>query len=1128
MTLGLYFSNRVERLSEELMAQMLTTPLDDPLAADFVLVDNLVMGQWLNLQIAGQQGIAANIRYIQPHELFWKLARELVSADIPELTPLSKQEMTWRLYSLFSNEDFLLSPALLPVRDYLADTATVALRRYQLSAAVADLFDQYLVYRPEWMLHWAEGQQHGVNEKPALMDAGIDGNENVVWQSFLWRKLNEMIGDDGCAFRHRAMIEKKLLEVLGKKTPSDIAGRMTLKRLYVFGVTTMPVNMVAMLHSLSHHIEVNLFVPNPCQEYWSLISPAKTIARQQKQDADETYYEIGNPLLASLGIQVRDFISLLQKLPDENLQETSLFEAVEPVSLLRAIQHEILELTYKGESASVDFVAEGIKQKIPCGDVDADGIPSLHIHSCHSVMREVEVLHDQIRDMMHRHPDICPRDIVVMMPRVAPYVACIHAVFNSVEERQRIDYQIADRTQGEESPLLNSFETLLQLPDSRLTLTEIISLLEVPAVQRRFSIDASGYETLKRWLVESGVRWGRDARHREKSGLPAYHEASWQYAFDRFFSGYSMSANHLDIESLLTMENGCELMPLDLVEGGNTQYLDAFLQFWTVLKKWSEKMNEEATAVVWLQRLSDLIEDFFDPVDDQEIMAIRAIHKEIQSLENVEQCQWFTACIPLAVIRDLVKPALKRLANGHHHWGEGVKFCSLMPMRGVPFKVVYVMGMNQDDYPRRIERRGFDLMRKNYRPGDRAGRIDDRWLFLEALLSARQFFHVSYIGRDMHRNEKCEPSVVLAELIDYCRHGYYVDDGNVLDCLITEHPLQPFSPCYFRKDRQALSSRLISFNEQARKIVDVRQRQNQETNKPAMRWMKETVNTKQQTETRIVDLDTFIRFFTRPWSWFLEKKNSVWLEIEEEHIDDNENFGKPDGLFDWEIHQDLIALASRHEKKPENIEAETARLLEELVRLRSSEGKWPLGFAGRNKTAELMKKLKNADFYWLSCGKSLVRQPFSVHIKGSRSSLCIQGFLPVSSDAEIFLHSASKLNEDRQIDFEIKAALAKKCGLQKNGKKTETAKAFFRENKKALTIEFNKIDDAANESFLRGLVDLYCKFQATGLPFEPALSRKVSVFEKPAQCKSIIDDAWYENNRWTQGIAQDSQKRAYF
>jgi len=135
----------------------------------------------------------------------------------------------------------------------------------------------------------------------------------------------------------------------------------------------------------------------------------------------------------------------------------------------------------------------------------------------------------------------------------------------------------------------------------------------------------------------------------------------------------------------------------------------------------------------------------------------------------------------------------------------GVTFCSLLPMRTIPFKVVCLVGMNHDAYPRESRQLTFDLIAKEPRTGDRSRRNDDKYLFLEALLSARQRLCISYVGQSIQDNSRLPPSVVVSELIDALESGYglRMDDAN--RPLVTFHPLQPFSKKYFQ-NRSALFS----------------------------------------------------------------------------------------------------------------------------------------------------------------------------------------------------------------------------------------------------------------------------------------------------------------------------------
>jgi len=937
--------------------------------------------------------------------------------------------------------------------------------------------------------------------------------ENEAWQCELF---NRLVGDapKQNIWPHRAAIEKKLLNVLHGDAV-NVKGKIPFGRLSVFGITSMPPNLVHLLSGLGRSVTVNTYILNPCQMYWSLISSARELAKKESYSefAQDQHYEIGNPLLASQGVQVRDFIGLMQNAGD--LDPVFLFdESSTANSLLESIQQEIRDLEYKGESALSDYVVAGQKKSLPKQDGNTpEIIPSIHIHRCHSVMREVEVLHDQIRDMLARNPDMHPRDIVVMMPRVAPYVACIHAVFNSVEEKKRLDYHISDRTPLEESPLLHCFETLLKLPESRFELSQVLSVLEVPAVQRRFGIDADDFFTLKRWLVDSGVRWGIDAAHRQSLGLPEYSESSWEFGFNRLMAGYAMTADDTSTASIVSFAKGLAVQPYDRIEGSNSACFDALLRFWQSLMEWKNSLTKPATPHVWAERLRELLEIFFEAVDESEIVAIKTLRNHLQMLDQAEERLWYSGELTLKVIRDVIKPSLEQMASGQNHWREGVKFCSLMPMRGVPFKAVYILGMNREDYPRRIEKRSFDLMVHDHRPGDRASRIDDRWLFLEALLSARRYFHVSYVGRDLYRNEKREPSVLLSELIDYCNHGYNLPKNY----LLTEHALQPFSDKYFRQDKSDLSSRLVSFNEEAWCIANAKY-QYQVNNFPGeMRWhISGASSITENSEITTASLEDFVVFFTKPWNWFFTRKHKVWLDVEEDAIDDEENFGRGDALEHWQSRKDLLAMVNALEEAPEDCEVKRDELINALAVLRAAEGHWPLGNAGEEEKQGL-QDIKT-DYLWASYGKNIKPVLFRTEIGSGKNQLIVEGELPITEEGCLLLHSPSKDKTEKRLDFYIRQAFARKENFK------ESMAQFFG---KKIHLQLQSISEKENAAFLNLLASLYIQYQQTGLPFEPELSTAIANTEDDDDRKVTIDKAW-NGGQWNIGIARDSKKRFYF
>lgn len=1119
-----------------------------------VLIENQVLGSWINLQLALRNSIAANIRYLQPSDLFWELSRSLVSEDIPQQTPLNKSEMTWRLMTLLETPGILNQAGMEPVRNYLLADGTegfIDLKRYQLSASVADLFDQYLVYRPGWINdYWDKGKPLPCKDRPDSWRLA------EAWQRILWQALTDS-ADPRPGLRHRASIQQHLLQELAAKPDTD---RLKFRRLFVFGVSSLPEAQLDMLMLLAQHIDVYLYLFNPCQLEWFGIRTAGQII---KLDREQDYQEIGNPLLAGQAGQVKDFIRLVYDkfdafLEDSEIQDNLLFKTPSDSFLLGSIQREILELNYRGEVARL-ATESGHPRALPGDDRNPGSVPSIHIHNCHGPLREVEVLHDQLLDMFSRDKSLKPRDVVVMMPRVAPYVPYIDAVFSSGDPDLRIDYHISDRTLREESPLLNSLDTLLKLPDSRLPLSEVLGLLELPAVQRRFGLEREGFERLKAWLAAAGVRWGLDAAHRRELGLPAYSDFSWEFGLNRLLAGYAMQSR-LDIDGegeltgLLDMASrdapDFYVLPLDEVEGGSADLLDAFLRFWRSLAKFRRILARRRSPLAWKNVLESMLDAFFQPEDD-DWRALNAMRSGIEELELATREKWYEGELTLPVVHSLVQPVLQQHSRGRHPWSEGVKFCSLLPMRSVPFKVVYLLGMNLDDYPRRVDPKSFDLMRNDYRPGDRSARMDDRWLFLEALLSARQGFHVSYAGQDMHRSEKREPSVVLSELIDYIRDGYQVDEdfkGAELGengFLYTKHPLQPFSPVYFLTGRDQRGGRCFSFNRQAYSVAN-RQAESRGIgdSKPvtASRWFKSPAP--EESEVAETGLEDFVRFFTRPWDWYFGKRG-VWFSRPDEEQSDEDLFELQDGLGSWKLRNQLLVQVNRADPGPGRIadlEERKALEIKRLIARSRAEGTWPIGPAA-SKTEDQLAQLPTNYLFALS-GKRRTHEldvvldsPCPANVEGAGARVRVRGHIDLF-DGDFLLQSASKVSARGVLDFYIRLALA----AVDDAIPVQGARAFFLNSNsngmaKGFKLKGNSWplamdEDTLSESsslrvLLESLTDLYLEYRESGLPFLPELSLELP--EDPDDLSSAAENQWFGNAFDSgQAIRGDMKKKAYF
>ncbi|MGS0727146.1 exodeoxyribonuclease V subunit gamma, partial [Shewanella sp. 0m-11] len=377
-------------------------------------------------------------------------------------------------------------------------------------------------------------------------------------------------------------------------------------------------------------------------------------------------------------------------------------------------------------------------------------------------------LHDHLLEMLSRplsdgQSPLAAKDIVIMMPDVAAYAPYIDAVFGAKQGSHFIPYAIADRGAAQESPLISSFLHLLKINQSRFGLTDILSILEVPAVLRRFELDDDGLAVIKRWLDQAGVRWGRDETSRTEYQLPAFEQNSWAFGIKRLILGYSFSDDSPLYQHSLSV-NG--------VEGQTAQALGKLLDFIEALDDVHQALAQVCSLSERMAQLEAILENFYE-VDDDEMVQQQEIRDAIVKLNEELTEAGHTTPLTIEVLQNWFNSRLSESRVGQRYLAGSVNFCTLMPMRSIPFKLVCLLGMNDGVYPRVQHPVGFDLVAQmGPRKGDRSRRLDDRYLFLEAILSAREQLYISYIGNSERDDSERIPSMLVSELIEYCQLVY--------------------------------------------------------------------------------------------------------------------------------------------------------------------------------------------------------------------------------------------------------------------------------------------------------------------------------------------------------------------
>jgi exodeoxyribonuclease V gamma subunit len=779
---------------------------------DVIVVQNAGMQHWLNLAIANERGISMNVRYALPAQFLWKLIRTLASDDkVPEQSPYSREVLTWRIHALLGLNSVIKDVDFAQATQYWHDdmaapsgdipSKQAELKRYQLATQMADLFEQYLIFRPQWLDNWQQGNFEQLDAS-VEMQVNEQLNEHK-WQGKLWQLLIEQL-----PYNPVELLADAIAQIKAKKS-------LIPPRISFFGLNTMAPMWLEFINALSEHVEVHFFHLNPCFAYWGdIISEKQALARinQWSENLHDEAYFVGNPLLASLGQQGREFLAMLQ---DYSTVDIELFEQAQrenavvesPLnkpewSVLHQLQDDILMLsdariavTDDGETAAeiateVDSLA---KKLSPWRD------DSIVITSCHSALREVQGLHDYLLHQFNRAEkngtSLTPKDILVMCPQIEQYAPYVNAVFTRGwqdvgDDVPPLPCSIADRSAKDSDPLVAAFIDMLALPDSRFQVSPLLALLRIPAIGDKFAIGAESLDKISVWLSRASVHWGLDVADKQHYlGEQANNSFTWQQGLSRLLRGFAFG----DSEQIYQ-----EQLLLDNVEGDDATLLGQLMLFIEQLQYFSLQLDQPRNALQWQSFLMKQVELLFSRASDSELnseASLLIIEKAISGL--VEHCHdaHFNENISLTIILDYLSQHFSQGDASKQFMVGQVTFCSMLPMRSIPFKIIAVLGLNDGEFPRQRQPLGFDLMSlSKAQLGDRSRRGDDRYLFLEAIISARQALYLSYQGRNIKNNNEKQPSIVLKELMDYLAQGYgWQFDVEASENGVYQLPMQAFS-----------------------------------------------------------------------------------------------------------------------------------------------------------------------------------------------------------------------------------------------------------------------------------------------------------------------------------------------
>lgn len=945
----LYRSNRTEALVEALV-EVISMPLGSPFLPECIVVQSRGLERWLAMELSKRLGVLANVEFPFPRRITHRVLDAVLTPPQEAGDYFEPETLTWAIAKLLP-ELARLNPSA-PIAHYL-DQAGSETRLVELARRIAGVFDRYVVYRPAWLYEWEQGE-------------GSD------WQAMLWRML---IGQRGR--QHLAARTQTALDAVRQGSCQEKLTAALPERISVFAVSSLPPFYLDVFNALSERVDVHLFALSPCREYWADARSARESARNLKgglpeltDDATSNLTE-GHRLLVSLGRLHRGFQLLLEQTAQYHESGQDLYRDPGSETMLAALQSDMLSLRSRGTNPG---------QAPPLAVRPNDH--SITIHSCHSPLREVEVLHDQLLGFFDTEPDLAPHDVVVMASDIELYRPYIDAVFGMESgEGPAIPYVIASSGGRAHHPVVDAFLNVLQIVAGRMHATEMLDLLSLGPICRRFKIEPDALAQIRTWVDESGIRWGVDADHRGSSDQPAIAQNTWRFGLERLLLGYAMPEQSRTLFA--------ERLAYPALASSSADDLGKFAELCESLFELRERFAQALYISSWHTALLAALERFVDRNDDN-AAEHQFIYRAIDEFRARVTAAGYDRPLELDTVYGQLLVSLRNSSPGHALFSGGVTFCELEPARAVPFRVVYLLGMTETALaaPRTLS---FDRSAQKPMVGDQPERDEVRRLFLEAILSARERLVISFIGQSICDNTELPASVLVDELVDTLEESFCVSPEElrlhglssqtpIRDRVIVRHPLQAFSPRYFGSSPDP---RLFSYS--PTRLAHAKALLGKRHGTPGFfDGFSPAVDTADAVDLEI-DLGDLIDFFAHPISWFFRRRLGLSLREEVDTLHDREP-AFLDALENWELGDALLRELLRGQAPERTFEVARAT------------GQLPIGTLGlctyRNLKLEI-DALASASSSWRG-QEPLAPLDIAEALKGQRLRGALRGIWPAA------------------------------------------------------------------------------------------------------------------------------------
>jgi len=774
----IYSSNHLEYLCQTLAGNIGQND-GNVFAREVIITQSTGMTAWLKTELANRNGILANTGFMNQDTLLGEMYLLLFGVKPKNNTDLIR----YKVYKLLSGEDF--KAAFPGVVGYYEEND---LRRVQLAGKIADLFDQYQLYRAGMIRLWEEDK---LTENP---------QEAEKWQQWLWKKID---------IESRESIRNNLMDAIEKNADKV---KIKFPRISLFGITIFTEFHLVFFKELSKYAKVDFYLCLPTGQK-----------------------ELKNELLISFGSKALELTEMVEKnLGKFNYEK----KKNDGETSLARIQDDVLNNTM-----DLKFNDDG----------------SVQINSCFTPVREAECLYNYLLDLFDRDRKLKPGDVLVMATDINKYSPFIKAVFKNAPVN--IPFWISGAANNSEDSMVSAIEQILRFTEDDLTSEKVVSLLEQKRIKQRFRVSDCDY--IRSVVRKANIRFGRENRAEDDTRY-----VSWKYGLEKILLGYAILT-----DEEYTVSDGLTLFPYKDAEGSDSYDLLRLKAFVERLELLIDEEGKTRTMTEWKKFLfEEVVEkmvyhDDFNKDDRAELSSVYRVLSYIDSLEFEEK-------VPFEVFLDELDSKLFT-ESGEMKLNTGnVTVSAPVPVRGIPFKVICFLGLDNYAFPRKDQFLGFDLLGEKYLMGDRNKKETDKYLFLDTILSARENLYLSYIGQNVKDNSEIPPSIVVDTFIDYLG----------TESLLSKQPLHGFSSLYHDPEDKRMFTYLYGSNGSGHHSISIKEK-----------------------EITEIQLKSLVDFFKSPVKWYFNYILDIAYNEPEDILDETEIF-ELNNLQKWIIRKKLLGL----------------------------------------------------------------------------------------------------------------------------------------------------------------------------------------------------------------------------